>query len=116
MGSDRPDDQTVHPRAELHTGLIPVSGVRQAAGGVNEAVGDKKKGGNGVEGTFNKDMTNDGMNFEVHKQIVKPLSLSCAGVRNEKKCACVHTVRCYQYRFCEVSFQEMFTRSVDFRS
>ena len=45
----------------------------EAAGGVSEAAGDeKKKGGNGVEGTFNKDMTNDEMTFEAHKQIVKP--------------------------------------------
>ena len=31
-------------------------------------------GGNGVEGTFNKDMTNDGMIFEAHKRIVKNLN------------------------------------------
>ena len=54
--------------------LIPVSGVTEAASGVSEAVGDEKIGGNGVEGTFNKDMTNDGMIFEAHKQIVKPLT------------------------------------------
>ena len=44
----------------------------EAAGGVSEAAGDEKKGGNGVEGTFNKDMTNDEMTFEAHTQIVKP--------------------------------------------
>ena len=46
--------------------LIPVKGVGEAAGG-------DKIGGNGVEGTFNKDMINDEMT-EAHKQIVKPLS------------------------------------------
>ena len=40
--------------------LIPVSAVREAVGGVSEAVGDEKIGG---EGTFNKDMSNDGMIF-----------------------------------------------------
>ena len=49
--------------------LIPVSGVREAVGGVSEAVGDEKIGG---EGTFNKDMSNDGMIFEAHEQIFKP--------------------------------------------
>ena len=52
--------------------LIPISGVGEAASGVGEAAGDEKIGGNGVEGTFNKDMTNDEMTFEAHKQIVKP--------------------------------------------
>ena len=68
---DRPDGQTVHTRAELQKGfnMIPVSGVREAVGGVSEAVDGEKKGG---EGTFNKDMSNDGMIFEAHKQIVKP--------------------------------------------
>ena len=70
--------------------LIPVgsasetiSGVGEAAGGVSEAHGfvsevasEYKIEGNGVEGTFNKDMTNDGMIFEAHKRIVKPLSQS----------------------------------------
>ena len=58
--------------------------------GVNEAVGDGKTGGNGVERQFNKDMTNDEMTFEAHKQTVKPLSQMCdhiwrASVRSEKK-------------------------------
>ena len=69
--------------------LIPVSGVREAVGGVSEAVGDEKIGGNGVEGTFKKDMTSDGITFQAHKQIVKPLSQTCdhiwrASVRSEK--------------------------------
>ena len=47
---------------------------------------------------FNNDMTNDGMIFEAHKQIVKPLSHVCyhiwrASVRSERKSACVRTVR-----------------------
>ena len=47
-------------------------------------------------------MTNDEMTFEVHEQIVKPLSQTCdhiwrASVRSEKKCACVRTVRCCLY-------------------
>ena len=67
------------PRAELHTGftLMPVSGVREAVSGVSEAVGDEKIGGNEVKGTFNKDMTKDGMIFEAHKQIVKRLNQTC---------------------------------------
>ena len=32
----------------------------------------RKIGGSGVEGTFNKDMTNDEMTFVAHKQIVEP--------------------------------------------
>ena len=43
--------------------LIPVSGVGEAVGGVSEAVGDEKMRGNGVDRTFNKDMTNDEMTF-----------------------------------------------------
>ena len=81
LGSDRPDDQTVRPRAELHTGSIRFHSV---------ALVRQKR----VEGTINKDMTNHGMTFEAHKQIVKPLSQTCdhiwrASVRSEKKCACV---------------------------
>ena len=37
--------------------LIPVSGVGEAAGGVSDAAGDEKIGGNGVEGSFSNDMT-----------------------------------------------------------
>ena len=63
LASDRPYGQTVHTKASLHRGLdlIPVSGVGEAVGGVREAVSDEKIGGNGIEGTFNKDMTNDEM-------------------------------------------------------
>ena len=55
-----------------------------------------KIGGNGVEGTFNKDMSNDEMTLEA------PLSQTCdhiwrASVRSEK-CACVRTVRCCLYK------------------
>ena len=82
--------------------LIPVSGVGEAVGGVSEAIGDEKIGGNGVEGTFNIDMTNDELTFEAHKQIVKLLSQKCdhiwrASVHCEEKCACVRTVRCCLY-------------------
>ena len=82
--------------------LIPVSGVGEAVGAVSEAVGDEKIGGNGVEGTFNKDMTNDEMTFEAHKH--KPLSQTCdhiwrASPRSEKKCPCVRTVRCCLYTY-----------------
>ena len=45
--------------------LIPVSGV-----GVE--VSDEKTGGNGVEGTCNKDMTNDAKTFQDTQRIVKP--------------------------------------------
>ena len=44
---------------------------REAASVVSEAASEEKIGGNGVERTVNKDMTNDGMIFEAHKQIVK---------------------------------------------
>ena len=78
--------------------LVPVSGVGEAVGGVNEAVGDEKIGGNGVAGTFNIDMTSGLMTLEAHKQIVEPFTQTCdhiwrASVRSEKKCACVRTVR-----------------------
>ena len=43
--------------------LVPVSAVGEAVGGVSEAVGDEKIGGNGVERTFNKDMTKDELTF-----------------------------------------------------
>ena len=48
--------------------------------GVSEAASDEKGGGNGVEGTFSKDMTNDQMTFEAHSQIVKPLSQTCTHI------------------------------------
>ena len=41
--------------------LIPVSGVREAAR-------DEKIGRNEFQGTFNKDLTNDGMIFEAHTE------------------------------------------------
>ena len=60
--------------------LIPVSGV-----GV--VVGDEKIGRNEVQGTFNKDLTNDGMIFEAHKQIVKPFSQTCDHIWRAQACA-----------------------------
>ena len=53
-------------------GLIPVDSVGEAVRVVSEVAGQEKIGVNEVEGTFNKDMTNDGMIFEAHKQIVMP--------------------------------------------
>ena len=50
--------------------LIPVSGVGVVVDG-------EKTGGNWVEGTFNKDMTNDEMTFLDTQRIVKPLSQTC---------------------------------------
>ena len=65
MGSDRPDGQTVHSRAEQHRGLglIPDGSAGETVGVVSEAAGEEKIRGNGVEGTSNKDMTNDRMIF-----------------------------------------------------
>ena len=60
------------PDGPLQSGVpqpFNLSGVGEAVGGVSEAVGDERTGGNGVEGTFNKDMT-----LEAHKETVKPLS------------------------------------------
>ena len=70
--------------------LIPVSGVGEAVGGVNEAVSGERIGGNGVEGTLHKDTIKDEMTLEAHEQTVKPLSQTCdhilrASVRSEKK-------------------------------
>ena len=50
--------------------VIPVSGVGMVVDG-------EKTGGNGVEGTFNKDMTNDEMTFLDTQRIVRPLSQTC---------------------------------------
>ena len=47
--------------------LIPVSGVVEEVGGVGEVVGGEKIGGNGVEGMFSKDMTDDKMTLEARK-------------------------------------------------
>ena len=57
-----------HPSGVAHRfSLIPVSGV-----GV--VVDSEKTGGNGVEGKFNKEMTNDEMTFLNTQRIVGPLS------------------------------------------
>ena len=100
MGSDRPDVQAVHPRAKWHKGfgLIPVDTAGETVGVGSEVAREEKIGGNGVEGTVNKDMTKDGTIFEAHTQIVKPLSLEphvCSRVKcaTRKMCACVRTVR-----------------------
>ena len=63
VGSARwPDGQTQSGAAKGFN-LIPLIGVVEAVGGVSEAVGDDKVEGNGTEGTFNKDMTNDETTF-----------------------------------------------------
>ena len=45
--------------------------------GVGVVVGDEKEGGNGVKGTFNKDMTNDEMTFLDTQRNVRPSSQTC---------------------------------------
>ena len=52
--------------------LIPVDSAGETVGVGSDVAGEEKIGGNEVDGTCNKDMTNDGMIFEAHKQIVKP--------------------------------------------
>ena len=47
-------------------GLIPVDSVGEVAGVGSEVASEEKIGGNGVEGTFNKDMTKDETIFERH--------------------------------------------------
>ena len=51
---------------KLHRGF-PVSAVGEAVGGVSEVAGAEKIGGNGVEGTSSKDMTDDKRTFEARK-------------------------------------------------
>ena len=82
FGSDRPGWLDGSPQSGVAHGfvLIPVSGV-------GKAVGVEKIGGHGVEGTFNKDMTNYEMPFEAHKQIVKPLSQTCTHIWRGQACA-----------------------------
>ena len=53
-------------------GSPPQSGVAQGfnlipASGVNEVVGEEKVGGNGFEGMFSKDITDDKMTFLARK-------------------------------------------------
>ena len=80
-------------------GLIPVDSAGETVGVGSEVADEEKIAVNGVEGTVNKDMTNDEMIFEAHKQIVKPLNQSVitSGVRacaTRRMCARVRTVRC----------------------
>ena len=57
LESDRPDGQTVPQSGVAHGfSLIPVSRVGVVVDGV-------KTGGNGVSGTFKRDMVADGMTF-----------------------------------------------------
>ena len=59
VGSARWPDGPPHSRVAHRFILIPVSGVGE------------RTGGNGIERTFDKYMTNDEMTFEAHKHIVK---------------------------------------------
>ena len=45
---------------------VPVESAGEAAGVVSEVAGEEKIGGNGVEGTFQEDMTRDETSFEGH--------------------------------------------------
>ena len=80
IGSARRPDGPPQSGAAHGFNLIPVSGV-------GEAGGDGKIGGIAVEGTFNKDMTNDEMPFEAHEQIVKRLSQTCIHIWRAQACA-----------------------------
>ena len=82
IGSARWPDGPLPSRVAQGFNLIPVSGVREAVGGSDEKIGGKV-----VEGTFNKDMTNNGMIVEAHKQIVKPLSQTCNHIWRAQACA-----------------------------
>ena len=64
--------ESIPERSSTGFSLIPVDSAGETVGVSSEVADEEKIGGNGVEGTFNKDMTNDGMIFEAHKQIVKP--------------------------------------------
>ena len=87
IGSDRWPDGPPLSGAAQGFDLIPVSGVGEAVGGVIEAAGDEKIGGSGVDGTFNKDMTNDEMTFETHKHIVKHMNQTCIHIWSAQTCA-----------------------------
>ena len=99
LGSDRPDRQTVHPRAEGAHGfnLIPVSGV-------SEAVSDEKKGGNGSKEHSTETWSK--MKWLLWHTKQKPSSpwakrVITSGVRAcaaRKKCECVRTVKCCLYK------------------
>ena len=86
IGSARWSDGPLQSGVAQGFNLIPVSGV-------SEAEGEEKKRGNGVEGTFNKSMTNAEMTFEAHKQIVKPLSQTCTHIWRAQACAARKSAR-----------------------
>ena len=67
VGSARWPDGPPQSAVAHGFGLIPVSGV-------GEVASDEKIGGNGVEGTFNKDMTSDEMTFSRHTENRQALS------------------------------------------
>ena len=54
IGSARWPDGPPQSGVAQELKLIPVSGVGEAVGGISEAVGDEKIGGNGVGGTSTK--------------------------------------------------------------
>ena len=52
--------------------LIPVSGVAEEVCGVSEVAGEEKIGGNGVEGMFRKDVTDDKTTFLRYAKCLDP--------------------------------------------
>ena len=87
VGSARWPDGPPQSGVAHVSSVIPVSGV-----GV--VVGDKKIGGYGVEGTSNKNVTNDDMTFLDTQRIVKHMSQTCnhmwrAQREKVRVCACV---------------------------
>ena len=63
IGSRRPGSPSPSEGAQGF-GLLPVDSVGEAASVVSEAAGEEKIDGNGVDETFNKDMTRDATIFE----------------------------------------------------
>ena len=70
--------------------LIPVDSVGEVAGVVCEVEDEENTGGNGVNGTPNNDMTDEGMIFE---KTHKDSSYLEPHVQSRVKCACVRPVR-----------------------
>ena len=94
LGSDRPDDQTAHLRAELHKGLIwfqSVSSVRQlVASGRHEMMRKEE-----TESKEHSKKTWPMMKWlwDTHKQIVKPLSQTCDRIWRAQACAARKSAR-----------------------
>ena len=75
--------------------LISVDSAGEVAGVVCEVEGEENTRGNGVEGTPDNHMTDEGMIFEKTHQDLSYLEphAQLREVRNETKCACVRLVR-----------------------